>query len=656
MEINYELKLSDLEAGNAYLKKSRRPAAGIRWRFLVIWIVFVVVYVHFLPRLDAFDDLHIVNWIWQLTFVTLIGSVLLLPRWLRSASARRWLERFTGNMSLTLTPAGIASTTADGRMALRAWPEFIAFSADDAYYYLYLRYDIATIVPRAQLGDQAEAFAERFHELWAAHPLNKGKTLPQDPPMPGAGRVKQFFANVLGGARIAFLMDFLPNRFNVSGYHAFRLIAVQLVCAGIADFLDSLPRPAFDVYGLPGYGTLILLVILATTTIAGMLLQRNTALRLIIMIASATLVIGFVVELLRIVLLHALPQISLAYKLTHILYVVWVLLAVFRISMKYYLQPWPGALVHAGLFAFFVFALGSLLPGPTLFYNDRPETDPYYQQAERLNAEDTFYRQPELIQKALATFTPRKPGKAALYYVGFAGDGREQVFTNEIDYAQGLLDRRFGTAGHSLVMDNNLQNLSGTPLANRHNLDAVLKGIAARMDKQHDVLFLFLSSHGGQDHTLSVSHWPLGLKDLKAEDLKEMLDRYGIKNRVIVVSACYSGGFLDVLKDDNTLIITASSRSHVAYGCGDYTRYTYFGEAYFVNALAHENNFIDAYNDAREQIAARENGKGESHSEPQIYIGRNIQAVLQRLPVLRVGESMPGNKAAASLATTQVIQ
>jgi hypothetical protein len=214
-----------------------------------------------------------------------------------------------------------------------------------------------------------------------------------------------------------------------------------------------------------------------------------------------------------------------------------------------------------------------------------------------------------------------------------------------VRYARGLLDRRFNTAGRSLLLINSYDTVNNTPLANTHNMEAVLQGLAGRMDKNKDVLFLFLSSHGAQDHRLAVNFSPLEMNDLKAEQLKQMLDKSGIRNRVIVVSACYSGGFLDVLKDDNTLILTASRRDHVAYGCGDITQYTYFGEAYFVKALEHNVSFVKAFDEARNRIAAREKSEGRDSSGPQIHVGRNIGKVLQRLKVNPVGlHAKPANE------------
>ena len=276
---------------------------------------------------------------------------------------------------------------------------------------------------------------------------------------------------------------------------------------------------------------------------------------------------------------------------------------------------------------------------------DDDEGDTAQSPDDALDVENTYYRQPELVRKSLAGIRPHRPGETGLYFVGFAGDGSEHEFFNEVRYARKLLDRRFNTAGRSVMLVNSYDTVNSLPLANTHNMEAVLQGLAQRMDKQHDVLFLFLSSHGAQDHWLEVNLEPLDMDDLRAETLRALLDKSGIRNRVIVVSACYSGGFLDVLKDDNTLILTASSRDHVAYGCGDATEYTYFGQAYFVNALTRGNSFIGAFDEARARIAAREKSEDMDPSAPQISVGRRIGAVLRELKVLPA--AAPGVKAAA---------
>ena len=151
------------------------------------------------------------------------------------------------------------------------------------------------------------------------------------------------------------------------------------------------------------------------------------------------------------------------------------------------------------------------------------------------------------------------------------------------------------------------------------------------MDTEEDVLFLFLTSHGSKDHELAVSFWPLSLNDIPAPELKWLLDEAGIKWRVIVVSACYSGGFIDAVKDDHSLIMTAAHKERTSFGCSHENTYTYFGEAYFDQQLRKEHSFIKAFYQARESIAERERTERLEPSEPQIYVGPAMEGKLSEL-------------------------
>jgi hypothetical protein len=62
------------------------------------------------------------------------------------------------------------------------------------------------------------------------------------------------------------------------------------------------------------------------------------------------------------------------------------------------------------------------------------------------------------------------------------------------------------------------------------------------MDPDSDTLFLFLTSHGHVG-SFDLDMPGLRLKPLKPGQLRELLDRAGIKRRVIVVSSCHSGSF-----------------------------------------------------------------------------------------------------------------
>jgi hypothetical protein len=110
-----------------------------------------------------------------------------------------------------------------------------------------------------------------------------------------------------------------------------------------------------------------------------------------------------------------------------------------------------------------------------------------------------------------------------------------------------------------------------------------------------------------------------------------MLDGAGIKWRIIVVSACYSGGFIDPLKDEYTLIMTASAADRTSFGCGSESDATYFGDALFGHAFRVEDSFVKAFAEAKARIEARERAEELRPSEPQLFVGQAMAAKLPKL-------------------------
>lgn len=243
--------------------------------------------------------------------------------------------------------------------------------------------------------------------------------------------------------------------------------------------------------------------------------------------------------------------------------------------------------------------------------------------------EQVLYSQPQLLHDAAAKLMPRVPDKVNLYFVAFAGDGAEDVFRNEAEYVDKLLTLRFDAAGHGLLLVNNPATLERYPLASLSNLESALKSVGATMDRDNDVLLLFLTSHGTKDHLLYVSMDPLPLDQIAPDDLASALAHSGIRNKVVVISACYSGGFIDALRDDTTMIITAARADRSSFGCGNTAQITDFGRAFFAEALNHADTFGAAFEEARRLVDAWENRDGEDHSYPQLVTAPQIDAKLK---------------------------
>jgi hypothetical protein len=194
-----------------------------------------------------------------------------------------------------------------------------------------------------------------------------------------------------------------------------------------------------------------------------------------------------------------------------------------------------------------------------------------------------------------------------------------------------LFDTRFGTSGRSLVLINNDETVMRQPIATRESILRALKTVAGRMDREKDVLFLFLTSHGSEDHQIELSYWPLELAGITPEWLRQALDESGIRRRVIVLSACYSGGFIPVLKTPDTLVITAADTERTSFGCLDDAELTYFGRAFFDEAMRRKHSLEASFETALLAIREREQAEGFESSEPQWWIGERMATELPAL-------------------------
>ena len=112
-----------------------------------------------------------------------------------------------------------------------------------------------------------------------------------------------------------------------------------------------------------------------------------------------------------------------------------------------------------------------------------------------------------------------------------------------------------------------------------------------------------------------------------------MLDRSGIKNRVVVVSACHSGSFIPALADPTTLLITAAHADRTSFGCADKRQWTYFGDAYFNRALRQERSFLRAFELAKRLIRDWEVKEKLTRSLPQMAGGGALKSRLEALAV-----------------------
>ena len=286
------------------------------------------------------------------------------------------------------------------------------------------------------------------------------------------------------------------------------------------------------------------------------------------------------------------------------------------------------ALLATGMAA--LFALGSLQ-----LNNARPwypvQKDGDEPRSERLVlSQETFETQQAVWQQAVGQLQPQRQGVRDIYGIVFAPYGSEDVFLRESHLAAGVLRERFDAQGRVLQLLNHAGATQTLPWATPLNLRRAIEAVAARMDREQDVLVLYLTSHGASNFELAAYHWPLEVPRLTPAELRKMLDDAGIRNRVIAISACYSGGWIDPLASETTLVMTAADATHTSYGCGRRSELTFFGRALWDEQLRRTHAFEDAFAAAVPVIRQREveAKKNDGFSNPQIRVGAGIRPVL----------------------------
>ncbi|MGY2171916.1 caspase family protein [Pseudomonas gingeri] len=236
--------------------------------------------------------------------------------------------------------------------------------------------------------------------------------------------------------------------------------------------------------------------------------------------------------------------------------------------------------------------------------------------------------QGSLLEKALAAVPASTPA-IELYSLVLAGDGKQSVFLREADYVNKMLATRFGAYGQiSLV--NHRDHLVDRPMATRENLRRAAQTLADRSGPE-DLIFIYLTSHGTHEHELVLDQPRLELADLPADEMASALAPLKNRDKVIVISACYSGGFIPALKDERTLIMTASRADRVSFGCSEEADFTYFGDALFAQALNQTDDLQQAFNLAKAHVADREQADNFEASEPQIWAPKGVLAHWQQL-------------------------
>jgi peptidase C13-like protein len=246
--------------------------------------------------------------------------------------------------------------------------------------------------------------------------------------------------------------------------------------------------------------------------------------------------------------------------------------------------------------------------------------------------------QESLLQGQIAGLAPPVKGATNVYALGIAGWVDQDVFLKELDGGLAALGGVLPLRGHAVRLVNHRETLASLPLATQRNFAAAVHALGQVIDKDNDILLILMTSHGVQTG--------FGLRlpsdvvtQLTPQEVATALDNEGIKNRVVIVSACYAGIFLPPLRNDNTIVIAAADANNTSFGCAPERDWTYFGDAFFRQSVRPGWDLQHAFDNARTLIQGWELMDRARPSNPQAHFG---SALVAKLAPLLAGASAAG--------------
>lgn len=244
--------------------------------------------------------------------------------------------------------------------------------------------------------------------------------------------------------------------------------------------------------------------------------------------------------------------------------------------------------------------------------------------------------QPSLLEAEIRKLLPERKGTTDIYAIGIAGWSDQDVFIKELNGGLSALKTSLGLDRGAIRLVNHRDSLETSPVASRTNFAAAVHAVAGIMNRDEDVLLVFITSHGGPTGVGLVLADALSAV-LRPEHVASVLDREGIRNRVVIVSACYSGIFAKHLASPDSIVLTAADENSTSFGCSNEREWTYFGDAFFNQSLGENVSLQQAFEDAKVKISQWEARDELPPSSPQGHFGAVIS---EKLAKLKPGKKM----------------
>lgn len=422
--------------------------------------------------------------------------------------------------------------------------------------------------------------------------------------------------NLAAGVKLALFLPVGKLAFRIGLGQLLALFAVSALCDVAADAMRYGADGTFSWYGLGSEVFSGGLLLLASAVFA--LFRRDRSLTLAIpVIALASFPVLQVANGLAWQRLGVPPGAAGFLEDAVLLWILAVLVRIVWVALEYCApRRFIAAIAGGALLAAPIFLSSAIMPvEPWFSAAGRDAADPRYPNPA---SEPVLTEQARILDHALSDLEDGQPGVTDLYFVGFAGEPGRAI-RDGVDEARGAMDQRWGTGGRSIVLANEPRTLLADPMATLSNLRDTLGEIGAAMDSDEDIAMVYLAARGNEAGELDVRLPPLELVPVSPALLRGAFDDAGIRYRVIVVSACNAGGFVDELADDDTAVVVASRGA--ASGACTAEAAGAFGDAFFRDGMREAASLDEAFDLATASLERR-----SPSIRPERRIGPGIAA------------------------------
>jgi hypothetical protein len=243
--------------------------------------------------------------------------------------------------------------------------------------------------------------------------------------------------------------------------------------------------------------------------------------------------------------------------------------------------------------------------------------------APRIDVAAVELSQPSLLEAEVKKLLPERKDTVDIYAIGIAGWSDQDVFIKELNGGLAALDKAVGLDRGTVRLINRADTTETLPVASRTNFASAVHAVAKIMNRDEDVLLIYITSHGGPTGVgLRLTGAVSAL--LSPDHVASVLDREGIKNRLLIVSACYSGVFVKRLASLDSVVLTAADENSASFGCSNERDWTYFGDAFFNQNLGAGVSLEEAFESAKVRISQWEARDEAPPSNPQGFFGSSL--------------------------------